>query len=130
MQYVTFIHFQAEVSQLKATVEGKDREVIDMREKVRQHECMEVELREELDKVSVELSRAASAEEVLQVKISSRDKKILLLEERLEEGRRVDSSIVADDMENIRKLLESLKSSVEPNDPQQTMFEGLERVSS
>ena len=118
------------MSQLKATVEGKDREVIDMREKVRQHECMEVELREELDKVSVELSRAASAEEALQVKISSRDKKILLLEERLEEGRRVDSSIVADDMENIRKLLESLKSSVEPSDPQQTMFEGLERVSS
>lgn len=117
------------MSQLKATVEGKDREVIDMRENIRQHESMEVELREELDKVSVELSRAANAEEALQVKISSRDKKILLLEEKLEEGRRIDSSVVSDDMENIRKLMESLKSSVEPNDPQQTIFEGLERVS-
>lgn len=114
------------MSLLKASVEGKDREVTDMREKVWQHESMEVELREELDRVTAELLRVTSSEESLQVKLNSRDKKILSLEERLEEGRRFDASIVSEEMETIRKKIESLKGSIEL--PQQALLESLEKV--
>lgn len=115
------------MSLLKASVEGKEREVVDMREKVRQHESMEVELREELDHVTLELSRVTGSEESLQVKLTSRDKKISMLEEKLEEGKRFDSSIISEDVDNIRKKLELFKGILDQSD-QQTLLDGLEKV--
>jgi hypothetical protein len=119
---------EAEVSMLKASVEGKDREVVDMREKIRQHEKMEIELREELDRVTLDLTRAANAEECLQVKLNGRDKKILSLEEKLEErGGQFDISVISDDIDGIRKNLEIFKSNLDQSDPHQTLLETLEK---
>jgi hypothetical protein len=113
---------------LKASVEGKDREVVDMREKIRQHEKMEIELREELDRVTLDLTRAANAEECLQVKLNGRDKKILSLEEKLEErGGQFDISVISDDIDGIRKNLEIFKSNLDQSDPHQTLLETLEK---
>ena len=107
-------------------MEGKDREVAEMKEKVRQHESMEVELREELDHVTLELSRVTSAEESMQAKLNSRDKKISALEEKLEEGKRID---LIEDIDTIRKKLELFKGSLEKNDHQEMLLEGLEKAS-
>lgn len=120
------------MSLLKASVEGKDREVTDMREKIRQHESIELELREELDRAKAELLRFASNEESLQVKVNSRDKRIANLEERLEEGggggagKRFDTSIISDEMDSIRRKLETLKGSLDHQ--QLGLLENLEKV--
>ncbi|XP_019853697.1 PREDICTED: dixin-like [Amphimedon queenslandica] len=109
---------EGEVSLLKASLEGKDREVTDMREKIRQHESIELELREELDRAKGELLRLASNEESLHIKLSSRDKRITTLEERLEEGgggggKRFDTSLITDETDSIRRKLEILKGSLD-----------------
>ena len=99
-----------------------------MREKIRQHESMELELREELDRAKGELLRLASNEESLHVKLSSRDKRIAILEERLEEGggKRFDTSLVSDETDSIRRKLEVLKGSLDQQ--QLGLLDNLEKV--
>lgn len=108
-------------------MEGKEREVTELRENVRQYETMEVELREELEHITAQLTHVKSSEESLQMKLSSRDRKILSLEEKLDEGRKFDTSIVSDEMDSIRRKIESLKSTLDQQ-PQQSMLESLEKV--
>lgn len=101
-----------------------------MREKIRQHESIELELREELDRAKGELLRLASSEESLHIKLSSRDKRIATLEERLEEGggggKRFDTSLITDETDSIRRKLETLKGSLDQQ--QLGLLDNLEKV--
>ena len=116
---------------LKASLEGKDREVSDMRTKLNKVDGLEGELRSELDKVSSQLVQVTSAGEALKLKIASRDRKIAQLEEKLEaegKGFKMDLSVVSEDMDSIREQIVGLRKSIDPNDPQQQTLDGLEKV--
>lgn len=91
------------------------------------------DLRQEMERVRAELSRATIAEETLHAKLSARDKKLTLLEEKLSEGevrgRRIDPSTYSQDMDSIREQLGVLRGSLMATDPQQKMLDDLEKVS-
>ena len=86
-----------------------------------------------MDCVQAELTRAAAAEESLHVKLSTRDKKIAHLEERLAEGesrgRRLNPAAFSEEMDTIREELGVLRGSLSATDPQQEILDGLEKVS-
>ena len=117
---------------MKASVEGKDREVSEMRKKIMESESRESELSDEVMRISSELSRAVEAEESLQAKIFSRDRKIAHLEEKLEAEKglfqRVDPSIVSEEMDSIREMLGGLRGSMDASSPNQQTMDTLEKV--
>ncbi len=109
---------------MKASVEGKDREVVDMRKRITDIETRESEMQGEVTRVNSELARAIEAEESLQAKIFSRDRKITHLEEKLEVEKgilqRIDPTIVSDEMDEIREILVGLREST-TSSSQQTL---------
>ena len=117
---------------MKASVEGKDREVVDMRKKISDSKNRESELQGEVTRVNLELTRTVEAEENLQAKIFSRDRKITHLEEKLEAEKgilqRIDPTIVSDEMDGIREILVGLRESTEASSSNQQTLDLLEKV--
>ncbi len=117
---------------MKASVEGKDREVVDMRKKRAELEVRENELRDQMTQIASELTRAVEAEESLQAKIFSRDRKITHLEEKLEVEKgilqRIDSTVVSGEMESIREMFMGLRESMDANSSNQQTLDSLEKV--
>lgn len=68
---------------MKASVEGKEREMVEMRRKRVESESRESDFQEEVTKIQAELTRAIESGEILQAKVFSRDRKIAHLEEKL-----------------------------------------------
>lgn len=123
---------QGEINLMKASVEGKEREMVEMRKKRTDLESRESELHDEVTKIAAELTRAVEAEESLQAKIFSRDRKITHLEEKLEIEKailqRIDPTVVSEDMDAIREMLVSLRESMEANSSNQHTIDSLEKV--
>ena len=117
---------------MKSSVEGKERELIEIRKKIMDHESKEEAQQDELTRITAELTRAVETEETLQAKLFSRDRKITHLEEKLEAERgalrRIDPSIVSDDMDKVREMLVELKGSMDTNDTQRQTLDELEKV--
>ena len=117
---------------MKSSVEGKERELIEIRKKIMDHESKEEAQQDELARVTTELTRCVETEETLQAKLFSRDRKITHLEEKLEAERgalrRIDPSIVSDDMDKVREMLVELRGSMDTNDTQRQTLDELEKV--
>ena len=117
---------------MKSSVEGKERELIEIRKKIMDHESKEEAHQDELTRITAELTRAVETEETLQAKLFSRDRKITHLEEKLEAERgalrRIDPSIVSDDMDKVREMLVELRGSMDTNDTQRQTLDELEKV--
>ena len=117
---------------MKASVEGKDREVVDMRKKRAELEVRENELRDEMTQITSELTRAVEGEESLQAKLFSRDWKITHLEEKLEIEKgvlqRINPTIVSEEMESIREMFMGLRESMDAKSSNQQALDSLEKV--
>ena len=67
----------------KSSLEDRQSEVEEIRDQMEERVGLEGELRMELESLRAEVSRLGGAEEALQSKLSSRDRKISHLEEKV-----------------------------------------------